>query len=405
MDSIMTEKTAMLLGSRSWCEVRLTSDHGFFYLMYSTVLLSLQRLFVAVDKQRALKVYHIVPQTDVRLDGTGARCSGWLEILHGGKWRRIWGKKWTQKSSELACKQLGCGFPFGNLDPYSKESEKQETCLMECRGNETTLSDCIWHESNCTHHPGVALVCQDPLPTSTVPQSTTTPSATSSKPTDTPMIMLDDGTSLCSGSVELNFGGHWEMVCLGLQKWLEPRSCHSAGCEDLRRLKDLRSTESLPAPWEQVQCERRNLSMHCLDGTKTCLSITLVKCLGQDSKLRGSSTETALGILLGVVLAAVLLMLCVPPVYKKVMKKYSKRKHQWIGPHGVNQSVSFRNNSSATLQPDPQSQFIQKEETNAFRRSIYLSPYAALEGATNRISNPLDNSSDSDYDLCSAQQL
>nr|XP_020647917.1 T-cell surface glycoprotein CD5 isoform X1 [Pogona vitticeps]XP_020647918.1 T-cell surface glycoprotein CD5 isoform X1 [Pogona vitticeps] len=345
---------------------------------------------------------------DVRLDGTGARCSGWLEILHRSRWRRISVKMWKEKSAELACKQLGCGSPFGNLDPYAKEPEKQEVCLLECQGNETTLRDCLWHESNCTHHPGVALVCQDPVQTSTISQPTTAPSATSSKPTDTPMIMLNDETSLCSGTVELNFGGRWEMVCLGLQNWwngLAPRSCQGAGCEDLRGLKELRGKESLPVHWEQVQCERRNLSLNCLDGTETCLTITLVKCLGQDSKPGGSSTETALGILLGLVLTAVLLMICVPHIYKKVMKKYSKKQHQWIGPHGANQSVSFHCNSSATLQPHPQSQFIQKEETNAFKRNTHLSPYAALEGTANRISNPLDNSSDSDYDLCSAQPL
>ncbi|KAH0621081.1 hypothetical protein JD844_022105 [Phrynosoma platyrhinos] len=186
---------------------------------------------------------------------------------------------------------------------------------------------------------------------------------------NTTMIRLEDGTMLCSGTVELKFGGHWEMVSLGLQRWWEdlaPRVCKGAGCEDAIGVKDLGSKKPLPIHWEKVQCERKNLSLDCLNRTKPCF--TLVKCSGQDFKPNPSKTEAILRILLGLVLTTFLLITCVLPTYKKIMKKYfKKRQHQWIGPNAVNQN--------------------------------------ALEGATNRISNPLDNSSDSDYDLCSAQQL
>ncbi|XP_042295157.1 T-cell surface glycoprotein CD5 isoform X2 [Sceloporus undulatus] len=249
---------------------------------------------------------------------------------------------------------------------------------------------------------------EDPVQAPTVqPEPTTTLLMTSSKPIDTTVIMLEDGTALCSGTVELKFGGHWEMVCLGLQKWwkdLAPRVCEGADCEAAIELKGLSSKKPLPIHWEKVQCERKNLSLHCLNRTKPCL--TLVKCSGQDFKPNQSRTETILRILLGLALTTFLLITCIPPIYKKIMKKYfKKRQHQWIGPNAVNQNVSFHRNSSASFHPHPQGQVVQEQDNRVFKKTSYLSPYAALEGATNRISNPPDNSSDSDYDLCSAQQL
>ncbi|XP_008114055.2 T-cell surface glycoprotein CD5 isoform X1 [Anolis carolinensis] len=331
---------------------------------------------------------------NVRLEGTGSRCSGWLKMLHEGKWKRISSLHWSPQSTELACQQLHCGIPFGTLKPFSKEPEKQEVCL-ECQAN-STFKNCIWTESNCTQ--GVALVCQDPIQMSTVqPESTTTTLMTTSKPTDAPVIRLEDGTALCSGAVELNFGS-----LQGLWKELAPRVCQGEGCEDATEPKDLDNNKPLRAHWEKMQCERKNLSLDCLERTKACF--TLVKCSGQDFKNKASSTEITLGILLGLVLTTFLLINCVPPIYKKIMKKYfKKRQHQWIGPNAVNQNVSFHRNSSASFHPH-QGQIVQ-EEDNRTSKKTYLSPYAALEGATIRISNPLDNSSDSDYDLSSAQQL
>uniref|UniRef100_A0A670HTH4 SRCR domain-containing protein n=2 Tax=Podarcis muralis TaxID=64176 RepID=A0A670HTH4_PODMU len=341
----------------------------------------------------------------VRLSGTSSKCSGLLEIYLKGKWKSICSTGWTQQNADLACKELGCGFPFGLLQPFAEEPQKQEALVLGCQGNETALEDCTLQESNCTSH--LALVCQDPMETSTASQPTTAPFVTSLKPTDTPRIRLEDGTSLCSGTTELKFGGHWEMVCLALQSWwsgLAPRDCQGAKCDASVGLKDLAWRNPLPAHWSAVQCEQRNLSLGCLDKTQGCL-ITLVKC--SVSKPRVSNTETVLGILLGLVLTAALLFFCVPPAYKKLVKKYSKnREHQWIGPNGMNQNVSFHRSSSVTFQPRPESQEVQEENKYpALKKNFHLSPYAALEGASNRSSNPPDNSSDSDYDLCSAQRL
>ncbi|KAK9410226.1 T-cell surface glycoprotein CD5 [Crotalus adamanteus] len=346
-------------------------------------------------------------EMDLRLNGTGCRCSGWLEVLHAATWKRIDSRNFTQQNAELACGQLGCHFPFGILQPYVEESEKHETCLITCQGNETALKDCIACDSHNFTSLAVFLVCQAPVQTTPIFLPTTAPLVTSSKPFDHPRTSIEDGTSLCSWILEPDVEGYKKMLCLSLQRWwdkLGPRVCQGVNCENPGH-KDQNKEGSLHH-WEKLQCEKRNLSVgDCSGSTQECLSLTLVRCSDQDLKSQKSSSETVLGILLGLVLTAVLLSICVLPTYKKIMKKYSKkRQQQWIGPSGVNQNVSFHRKNSTAFQTHLESPVVQ-EEGNKASQKTYLSPYAALEGATNRSPSPLDNSSDSDYDLCSAQQL
>uniref|UniRef100_A0A8C6VDT2 SRCR domain-containing protein n=1 Tax=Naja naja TaxID=35670 RepID=A0A8C6VDT2_NAJNA len=336
-------------------------------------------------------------EMDLRLNGTGDRCSGWLEVLHAATWKRIDSRNFTQQNAELACRQLGCHLPFGILQPYVEDSEKHETCLMTCQRNETALKDCIACDSHDFVSLGVFLVCQAPVQTTTVLQPTTAPMVTSSKPFDRPRTKIEEGTSLCLGTLESDVEGYKKMLCLSLQRWWD-KLVHP-GHKDQNRERSLHH-------WEKLQCEKRNLSVgNCSGNTQECLSLTLVRCSGQVLKSQKSSSETVLGILLGLVLIAVLLIICALPTYKKIMKKYSKkRQQQWIGPSGMNQNVSFHRKSSTAFQTHLENPVVQ-EEGNKASQKTYLSPYAALEGATNRSSSPLDNSSDSDYDLYSAQQL
>ncbi|XP_025029851.1 T-cell surface glycoprotein CD5 [Python bivittatus] len=344
-------------------------------------------------------------ELDLRLTGAGRRCSGWLEVLHAAKWKRIDSRNFTQQNAELACRQLGCHFPFGILQPYAENSEKHETCLMTCRGNETSLKRCIACDSHDFFSLDVFLVCQAPVQTTPVFQTTTAPLVTSSKPFDHPRIKLEEGTSLCS-TFEPDVEGYKKMLCLSLQRWwnrLVPRVCQGANCENAGH-KDQNREKSLHH-WEKLQCEKRNLNVDCSGSIQECLNLTLVRCSDRDLKSHKSNSETVLGILLGLVLTAALLSICVLPTYKKIMKKCSKkRQQQWIGPSGVNQNVSFHRKSSTAFQTRPESQVVQEEENKASKKT-FLSPYAALEGATNRSPSPFDNSSDSDYDLSSTQQL
>ncbi|XP_060118393.1 T-cell surface glycoprotein CD5 [Heteronotia binoei] len=347
---------------------------------------------------------------NVRLTGH-SRCFGWLEIFHQDKLKRIHSNSWKQQNAEVACKQLHCGPLWGTLNQTSTTPNTQEDCMkIGCQGDEIALKDCKLHTSNCTQYVNVAILCQDPIKIFSGLLQTSAPLVTSSTTPDLLRTRLEAVTSLCSGTAGQHLGDSQEMVCMHLQRWwtkLAPKICQEADCDDSIEIKDQGKMQQ-PEQWAKVQCEKMNLSLECLNRTKECLSISLLKCSGQDAK-PVSYTETILRILLGLVLTAVFLVICVPLAYKKLANKYSKKKqHQWIGPNGVNQNVSFHRNSSSAFHARPESQGIQDEEkgyAQDLNKNSYLSPYPALEGAAYRSSNPLEYSSDSDYDLCSAQQL
>lgn len=113
-----------------------------------------------VSARTSIIPFFFYPEMDLRLNSTGCRCSGWLEVLHAATWKRIDSRNFTQHNAELACEQLGCHFPFGILQPYVEELEKHETCLMNCQGNETVLKDCIACDSHNFTSLAVFLVCQ-----------------------------------------------------------------------------------------------------------------------------------------------------------------------------------------------------------------------------------------------------
>lgn len=122
----------------------------------------------------------------------------------------------------------------------------------------------------------------------------------------------------------------------------------------------------------------------------------------------GLAPGTVASIILTLVLLVVLMVMCGPLIYKKLVKKFrQKKQRQWIGPTGVNQSMSFHRSHTATVRSqveNPAASHVDNEYSQPPRNSR-LSAYPALEGALHRSSTQPDNSSDSDYDLQVAQRL
>ncbi|NXF12895.1 CD5 protein, partial [Smithornis capensis] len=125
----------------------------------------------------------------------------------------------------------------------------------------------------------------------------------------------------------------------------------------------------------------------------------------RDSKSHptGISAGTVGSICLALLLFLVLSIVCGPPAYRKLQKRLSRKKQrQWIGPTGLNQTVSFHRSSSAA--PRPRGQGGDNDYAQPPAKGSQFSTYPALEGALRR-SQPPDNSSDSDYDLHSARRV
>ena len=160
-----------------------------------------------------------------------------------------------------------------------------------------------------------------------------------------------------------------------------------------------------PPPGSSVP-RRSCLSVTISRKKKHCNKRVFVTC--QDPNPAGLAPGTVASIILTLVLLVVLLAMCGPLVYKKLVKKFrQKKQRQWIGPTGVNQNMSFHRSHTATVRSqveNPTASHVDNEYSQPPRNS-HLSAYPALEGALHRSSTQPDNSSDSDYDLQVAQRL
>lgn len=101
---------------------------------------------------------------------------------------------------------------------------------------------------------------------------------------DRPRTNVEEGTSLCSGILERDVEGYKKMLCLSLRRWWNKLVCQGVNCENPGH-KDQNREKSLHH-WEKLQCEKRNLSVgDCSGSTQECLSLTLIRCSGEQTLL------------------------------------------------------------------------------------------------------------------------
>ncbi|XP_005598272.2 T-cell surface glycoprotein CD5 [Equus przewalskii] len=217
---------------------------------------------------------------------------------------------------------------------------------------------------------------------------------------------LVGGSSLCEGSVEVRQGKQWKALCdipspKGAVRWEEV--CQEQQCGKVNSYVH-------EAPEKTSQgffCSQEKLSQcHQLQEKNSYCRRVFVSC--QDPNPAGLAAGTVISIILALVLLAVLLVVCGPLVYKKLVKRFrQKKQRQWIGPTGMNQNMSFHRNHTATVRSQVENRpasHVENEYSQPPRNS-HISAYPALEGALHRVSTQPDNSSDSDYDLHGAQRL
>ncbi|XP_043092908.1 deleted in malignant brain tumors 1 protein-like [Puntigrus tetrazona] len=130
----------------------------------------------------------------VRLVG-GSRCSGRLEILHDQTWMSVCESVFDQQDAEVVCRELDCGAPVQVLREaaFDKGDTQMWTQEIQCRGNESQIHFCPTspsHKNNCPHDSHVGLIC-----------------------TETRTVRLVNGSSPCSGTVEVLHRGQWGTVC------------------------------------------------------------------------------------------------------------------------------------------------------------------------------------------------
>ncbi|XP_067432372.1 CD5 antigen-like [Thunnus thynnus] len=120
----------------------------------------------------------------VRLVGGASRCAGTLEVKWG-EWRPVSDSYWTLKEAAAACRVLDCG-----------------SAVSTGRRNEVSDRSVWWISSDCVQSGSALRDCASSDSSSSIVELTCSDS-----------VRLVNGTSLCSGRLEVKSEQSWSSVC------------------------------------------------------------------------------------------------------------------------------------------------------------------------------------------------
>ncbi|NXJ06308.1 CD5 protein, partial [Odontophorus gujanensis] len=329
----------------------------------------------------------------LRLVDGNFSCSGFVELHLRGRWGAVaLGPDTSLELPTRICHALGCsspdGVPIGGLissqmggpmspPPQSRLPVRWEA-VVPCTSPE--LLNCFNWTGRGQRRAPTFLICPGSQPRA--------------------RRRLAGGPTPCEGHIEVFQRGRWHVLCDEQARRAERgrQLCRELRCGDLSSSAELQDPRA-----GGVICRERHLHLcpESLEEVRACSRT-------HDSKPppAGTAPGTVASICLALLLLGVLLLVCGPPAYRRLMKRITKKKQrQWIGPTGLHQSVSFHRNSTITPRARVEEQRVwggDNDYTQPPQKS--LSAYSALEG-TARASSAMDNSSDSDYDLHSARRL
>ncbi|XP_067432530.1 scavenger receptor cysteine-rich type 1 protein M130-like isoform X3 [Thunnus thynnus] len=140
----------------------------------------------------------------VRLVGGASRCAGTLEVKQG-EWRPVSDADWTLKEAAAVCRDLDCGSAV-STGSMNETSERSVWWINpDCVQSGFALSDCV--SSNFSSYI-VELTCSD-------------------------SVRLVNGTSLCSGRLEVKSEQSWSSVCeADFDQQDAEVVCRELGCGD-----------------------------------------------------------------------------------------------------------------------------------------------------------------------------
>ncbi|XP_062291113.1 scavenger receptor cysteine-rich type 1 protein M130-like [Scomber scombrus] len=129
------------------------------------------------------------PGADVRLVGGGGPCAGALQVKTDGDWRQMGGifSYWSLQSAAVACEQLGCGSAVSTGIRKHTSHTSVWRFDSECVQSGSALSICVRTKSQASSDV-LEVTCSD-------------------------SVRLVNGTSLCSGRLEVKSDQSWSSVC------------------------------------------------------------------------------------------------------------------------------------------------------------------------------------------------
>ncbi|XP_077408214.1 scavenger receptor cysteine-rich type 1 protein M130-like isoform X2 [Vanacampus margaritifer] len=129
----------------------------------------------------------------VRLVNGTNRCVGRVEILHLDQWGTVCDDKWGMQEASVVCREMGCGAPIEVKYNAFFGAGDSEIWLddLECTGREKSLAECSHRglgEHDCNHREDAGVICSETL-------------------------RLTNGTTQCSGRLEVFHNGQWGKLC------------------------------------------------------------------------------------------------------------------------------------------------------------------------------------------------
>ncbi|XP_063348700.1 scavenger receptor cysteine-rich type 1 protein M130-like [Pelmatolapia mariae] len=123
----------------------------------------------------------------VRLVGGASRCAGTLELKHLGEWRPVEAFSWTLKEAAVFCQHLDCGSAVfvGKRDDYRHSGDRMRI-NPDCVHSGSALRECATVVSSYSYT--LDLTCSD-------------------------SVRLLNGSSLCSGRLQVKSNQRWSSVC------------------------------------------------------------------------------------------------------------------------------------------------------------------------------------------------
>ncbi|NXG67359.1 CD5 protein, partial [Hemiprocne comata] len=229
-------------------------------------------------------------------------CSGSVELHREGLWGAVAGSVPLEVATHL-CQALGCG---SAIDGHGKQEQGSHLpvrweLVEPCE--RSSILDCFNRSRARSGKVPAFIVCSGSQPRA--------------------LRRLAGGPTPCEGDIEVFHEGRWRVLCdNGAQRAERGQQlCQELRCGNLSSSSKVRDPPAVGV---------------------TCGVPILHLCpTSQDSKPQppGTAAGTIVSILLALLLLGVLLLICGPPAYRRLLKRISKKKQrQWIGPTGLNQT-------------------------------------------------------------------
>ncbi|KAK7149908.1 hypothetical protein R3I94_009281 [Phoxinus phoxinus] len=134
----------------------------------------------------------VICQALIKLVNGTNSCSGRVEVFFDGRWGTVCDDGWDSARAAVVCKELGCGnvIEAKSAAYFGQGSGPVWLSGLQC-ATDSTLRNCNsqgWGQNTCGHEKDAGVTCQ-------------------------PNVRLANGSTSCSGRVEVFDNGQWGTVC------------------------------------------------------------------------------------------------------------------------------------------------------------------------------------------------